>query len=149
MKKLFLVLLACCFIWSQAMASPVNKTLIAETQLDDDPTSITGTYNVQDYEKVAFWVEYDETEVGNAISIAITFDFSYDNTNFVTGYFYDLAGGLTTQTTESLSSDGWYYCWLNSSIGNPMPRYVRMTITATNTDADDLAVVTAYMSGNK
>lgn len=127
-------------------ASPINKTLISETQLDDDPTSVTGTYNVQDYEKVAFFVEYDETEVGNSISIAITLDYSYDNTNFVTGYFYDLAGGTTLQTSETLSSDGWYYLWLSPDW---QITYVRVTITATNSDADDLATVTAYLIGLK
>jgi hypothetical protein len=129
-----------------AWASPVNKTLISETQLDNDPTSVTGTYNVQDYSKVAFFVKYDETEVGNSISIAVTMHFSYDNSNWVTGYFYDMAGGSTLQTSETLSSDGWYYCYLDNKWQIP---YVRMTITATNSDADDLATVTAYMIGTK
>jgi len=148
-KKLFLALLGIAIATSVAFASPVSINLIAETQLDDDPTSITGTWGVSDFEKVGFWVEYDETEVGNSISVAVTMHFSYDNTNWVSGYFYDLAGGLTTQTSETLSSDGWYFCWLNSIIGNPMPTYVRLTITATNSDADDLATVTAYLVGVK
>ena len=149
MKKIMFLCLGFLLMCNMVFAGTINKTLIADTQLDDDPTSITGTYNVQDYSKVGFWVDYDETQVGNAISVAVTVHFSYDNTNWVTGYFYDLAGGLTTQTSETISSDGWYFFWLNSEIGNPMPNYVRVTITATNTDTDDLADVICYLVGVK
>lgn len=146
MKKVWLVVLVVLLMGSVAFASEANRTMITETQLDDSPTSITGTWNVQDYKKVGFFVDYDETEVGNSISIAITMDFSYDNSNWVTGYFYDLGGGTTLQTSETLSSDSWYYCWLDTDWSFP---YVRVTITATNTDADDLAVVIAYLVGIK
>ena len=146
MKKLFLTLLAVMLFCDMAMASPLSKTIITETQLDDSPTSITGTYNISDYNKAAFFVKYDETQVGNAISVAVTMDFSYDGTNWVTGYWYDFAGGATLQTSETLSSDGWYYLWLDPDWQIP---YVRVTITATNSDADDLATVTAYLVGTK
>ena len=136
MKKLFLTFLS--------FAGPVRKTIIAETQLDDDPTSITGTYNIADYKKVAFFVKYDETEVGNSISIAVTLDISYDGTNWIDASFYDYDGGTTLQTSETISSDGWYYCYFNPYV---QTIHVRVAIAATNTDADDLAVVTVYMVG--
>lgn len=147
MKRLIILLLAFMLIAGVAVASPVNKTIIAETQLDDDPTSVTSdTINIQDYQKVAFFVKYDETQVGNTISAAVTLDVSYDDTNWVDASFYDYAGGATLQTSETISVDGWYLCWFNPDLNVP---YVRMVITATNTDADDLAIVTAYMSGIK
>ena len=70
----------------------------------------------------------------------------YDGTNWISASFHDYAGGATLQTSETISADGWYYCWLDpdTAIVN-----VRMKITATNTDVDDLATVTAYLVGNK
>ena len=146
MKKALLVLLASLLFCGVAFAGPKNITIIAETQLDDDPTSVTGTWNISDFKKVGFFVDYDETEVGNSVSIATTAEFSYDNTTWVTGYYYDFAGGTTLQTTDSLSGDGWYYFWLDPDW---QLLYVRITITATNTDADDLATVTCYLVGLK
>lgn len=150
-KKVAVLLLALMLIGGVAFASPVNKTIISETQLDDDPTSVTSsTVNIQDYKKVGFWVEYDETQVGASVSAAVTLDVSYDGTNWLDVYFYDIAGTTTAQTSETISSDGWYYCALPDAYlsAGTIP-YVRMVITATNTDADDLAVVTAYLTGIK
>jgi len=152
MKKLFLsilgIVLATSLIFAaQAEAVPVNKTMIAETQLDNDPTSVTSsTFNLQEYSKVGFFVKYDETEVGETLSAAVTLDISYDGTNWVDASFYDYAGGATLQTSETISADGWYYCWFNPDLNAP---YVRMVITATNTDADDIILATAYIVGIK
>jgi len=145
-RKLVLAFLVCLFMTGQALAAPISKTIIAETQLDDDPTSVTGTWNISDFKKAAVFVDYDETEVGNSISLAVTMSYSYDNTTWVTGYFHDLAGGATLQTTETLSSDGWYYLWLDPDWEL---LYIRLTLTATNSDADDLATVIAYLVGYK
>jgi len=148
MRKALLVLLASLLFCWPAFASPVNKTLISETQLDDDPTSVTATArNVQDYKKVGFVVKYDETEVGNSVSVSISLDISYDNSNWIDASFYDFAGGATLQTSESLTSDSWYYCWFDPDWA--LPIYIRMVIAATNSDADDLATVTAYLVGVK
>jgi len=147
MKKVFLALLGILLATSLVFAAADNKTIISSTTLDDDPTSVTSsTFNIQDYEKVAFFVSYDETEVGNSVSIAITLDVSYDGSNWIDASFYDYGGGTTFQTTESLTADGWYVCWFEPDLNVP---YVRMVITATNTDSDDLAVVTAYLAGVK
>lgn len=147
MKKIFLTLLLILSFIGLAYASPINKTIIDTTQLDDDPTLIASSvYNIQDYTKVGFWVSYDETQVGNSISLAVTLTVSYDGTNFVSGSFMDVAGGTTPQTSETISSDGWYFFWLDS--GWPY-KYIKVTLTATNTDADDIASVAAYMVGIK
>ncbi len=146
MKKLILITLTVLLTVGLAFAAPDNKTIISSTQLDDSPTSVTGTWNIQDYKKIAFFVDYDETEVGNAISVAVTLDVSYNGTDWIDASFYDYAGGATLQTSETISADGWYYCWFNPDMNTP---YVRMVITATNTDADDLAVVIAYLVGIK
>lgn len=147
-KKFSILLLAFMLIAGVTLASPVNKTLVTATQLDDDPTSVTSdTINIQDYEKIGFVTVYDETEVGNAISGAFTIDFSYDGTNFFDGYFMDWAGASTPQTSETISSDGKYWCWLDPDWS--LPPYVRVVFTGTNTDADDLISVAVYIVGVK
>lgn len=146
MKKIFLSLIGLMFFAGTVFGAQVNRTLIAETQLDDDPTSVTGTWNIQDYKKVCFLVKYDETQMGLPVNATITMHFSYDNTNWATGGFYDIAGSTTIQTSENISSDSWYYCWLDSAWSIP---YVRMTITASDTDSDDIVAVTAYLIGEK
>ena len=150
MRKGLLIFLSCLLCYlpfvAPVLASPVTKTIIVETQLDDSPTSVTGTWNIEVFKMVAFFVKYVETEVGSSVSIVISLDFSYDTSSWVTGYFYDFAGGSTLQTTETFTEDSWYYFWLEPDWQMP---YVRVTITATGTDVDDLATVTSYLVGLK
>lgn len=152
MLKRFLVsLLALMLISGVAWASPVNKTIINAVQLDDNPTSVnSATINIQDYKEVGFFLQYDETQVGNSISAVVTADISYDGTTWLDMPFYDLAGTTTMQTTETISADGWYYFALPGAyypIGSIL--YVRVAVAATNTDADDILVINCYLIGTK
>jgi len=136
-----------------ALASPVNKAIIASTILDNDPTSVTSTVvNVQDYKKVAFFIYADETDSGNDTSAAVTLEVSYDNTTWIATSFYDAAGGATPQTSETLctgeSADQNYNFWM---IENQVAPYVRVVVTITGGDAggDDQIVILGYMAGVK
>ena len=144
MKKLIalalLFLLA--FFNSEAYAArTVVSTIITSTTLDADPTSASGTAKVPSADKVAFFVTYDETEVGG-ISVDVTVDVSWDNTTWLDAPFHDTAGGATMQTSETLSADSNFYLWLPYGLTAP---YVRIVIAATGSDADDTAVVAAYL----
>ena len=145
-KKILTVLVVVFMLSLTASAGSINETLISTTQLDDDPTSATGAINVQDYEKVGFWVSYDETEVGGGLSVAVTITVSYDGTNYVSGSFLDVAGGTTPQTSETLSSDSWYFFWFDA--GWPF-KYVTVTLTATGSDVDDICSVQCFVVGMK
>ena len=118
------------------------EKIIPSTTLSASPTLISGDKKVKSAEKLAFFVTYDETQVGNAISVAVTVLVSPDDVTYQAASFYDYAGGSTLQTSETISADGNYYFWFNRDLAVP---YVRVTITATNTDADDIAVVTATL----
>lgn len=147
MKKLLIAFLGIVLATSVCFAAPVNTTIIDAVTLDDDPTSTTSTtMNIQDYKKVAFFISYDETEVGETLSAAVTLDVTYDGTNWVDASFHDYAGGATLQTSETLSSDGWYYCWLDP---DTTVVSVRMVITGTDTDTDDTILTSAYLVGVK
>ena len=141
MKKLILLLAFLCFC-SPAFAArtSINKVIDAVT-LDADPTSASGSIRVGSADKLSFFVSYDETEVGG-IQVSVTLDVSYDGTNWSDASFYDYAGGSTLQTSETLTADTTtdYYFWMNSDLAVP---YVRVVITATGSDADDTAIVSA------
>lgn len=128
---------------TDALAARKNVSqIVATTTLDDSPTSVTGTKKILSAEAASFFVTLDETEVGNSVSIDITADASYDGTTWATAAFYDVAGGSTLQTTQSVLGDDTYYFWLDDQT---VPAHIRINITGNNTDADDTATVAGYM----
>jgi len=143
-KRIGLVLLALLLMSGVAQATTVLNSNIMDTDFNAVTTSDTSTaVDVSGYDKVAFYVKYDETQVGNAISAAVTLDVSYDNTTWLTGMsFLDIAGGATYQTSETISADGWYVFWVTK---DPCIPYVRVAVAATGTDADDLLNVKIYI----
>ena len=142
MRKFLVFLMFSVLLAMPLYASQTRETLISTTTLDADPTTTNGATYIGDCNKVAFFVTYDETEVGASVSAAVTMQISYDGDTWLSASFYDYAGGSTLQTSETISGDGSYYCWFNPDL--TVPR-VKLIITATNTDADDIAAVTAYI----
>lgn len=142
MKKLLSMLLISLFFAVNCYAANVYRSQIMDTEFDASTTTDeTDTMLVQGYNRVMFFVVYDETEVGNSISAAITCDISYDGITWLDMYFYDVAGTSTAQTSETLTADGSYCFWIKD-ICAP---YIRVAVAATNTDADDLLDVQVYI----
>jgi len=147
MKKLGLGLLAVLIIAGHAFAGIENKTIIDEATLDDSPVLTTSdSVYLQDYKKAAFFVNYDETSPYTSVSGAVTTQFSYNGTNWITGYFNDFAGGSTLQTSETISSDGWYYFWIDPDLEIP---FARVIVTGTNTTSQDSILLSVFLVGNK
>lgn len=145
MKKFLVYLLAGAFLFSCGIAQASGiRTHIIDQLLDDSPTSITGAWDISNYKKVAFFVDYDETDSGTVVSIAITAHISHDNTNFISYSWYDIAGTTTLQTSETMSVDGNYVGWLEFEKHIPI---LRITITATGSTATELADVDVYICG--
>lgn len=142
-RILVIAAIALFMLCGTAQASRVLTSQIVDTTFNAVTTTVNSTAtNIQGYDKVAFFVKYDETEVGNSISAAVSLQISYDNSNWMAASFFDYAGGATLQTSETISADGYYYCWFNKDLNVP---YVRMVVTATNTDTDDVLDVDAYV----
>lgn len=143
--KISVLFLALFLICSTAIAASVVQEVMDAT-IDGTPlTATSGTIGIQHLEKVAFFLVYDETEVGNSISADITIEISADNWTWIAGSFFDLAGGVASlETTEAISSDSTYYFWLERDMTIP---YVRIVVTSTNTDSDDLLDIVVYMAG--
>ena len=120
-------------------STPINAVL-----LDDSPTSVTSAaITTLEYQRVGLYWTYDETEVGG-VSGALTVQISPDNVTYFSAPFFDTAGGATPQTSETLTVDGSYICWLDKNI--PFG-YMKVIVTGTGTDADDtiLTTVKVYM----
>lgn len=141
MKKFIFLFISLMLLASTAYASESEvKSLMSAQTFNAVTTAANSTALYSGgLDRVAFWVNYDETEVGNSISAAVTLQMSFDNSTWFSASFYDYAGGATLQTSETISADGNYYFWVNRDLCAP---YYRVVITATNTDADDLLVVT-------
>lgn len=129
---------------SPAYAAGADKIHIIDQLLDNAPTSITGALDISSYKKVAFFVDYDETDSGGLVSIAITAHISHDNTNFISYSWYDIAGTTTLQTNETMTADGNYVGWLEVDKHIPI---LRITITATGSTATELADVDCFIAG--
>ena len=149
-RKLFAVTLACLLMFGVAgpvLASNFDVVEIMNVTLDDDPVAqnsdelLTGGY-----QNIAFVVEYDETEVGGGLSVAITVTVSHDGTTYQSAKFFDFDGGSTLQSSETLSTDSDYYLYFNRDMSFP---YTRIVATATGSDTDDTADVVVTFVGRK
>jgi len=147
-KKILVLLAVLMMLSAPCFARDAFKgTVIAETRLDADPTSVTSSgVDVSQYDKVAFWVTYDETESGGGVSMDITLEISYDNVTWLSAKFYDYTGAATLQTTENLAADASYYFYWNRDLNIP---WARVKCVGNATDADDLIDVTVNYSAQK
>lgn len=127
-----------------ALASPVSFTAIDEELTLASATS--PSIWIADYARPTVYVVYDETEVGNTVSATFTMEVSVDGTNWVSGYFYDFAGGSTLQTSETFTSDINYIAWFPTDVNYP---FIRVKMVAVNTDWDDTIELQAYITGIK
>lgn len=146
--KLFLLNFLVCGL---VFAGTVTTTIL-DTTLDDSPTFATSsTVRLHEFRKTGFFVDYDETEVGNSISAIVRLDVGHDSTEVSDDFweqmsFFDVGGGVTPQTSENLSSDGLYFFWLPIDTIAP---FARVTVTATSTDADDILDIEVRAIGIK
>ena len=127
--------------------------LIVENEIfDDDPIEYeSGIINIRGFKKVGFLVKYDETEVGNSVSLFLNLAIYPTQTIgshpfLASGFFYDFAGGTTLQSEQTITDDGQYYFWIPEDVAYP---YVEIRARAINTDTDDLVSLTIYRIGEK
>jgi len=147
LNKLLVIILAAMLLSGviRSYAGVDNKEIISLTTLDNVTTSASsGIIGIQDYSKASFIVDYAETE---AINSTLTITGSYDNTSWFDLSFYDLAGGTTLQTSQTLTGNGTYFCWL--PVSNWAIPFVNLTISSTETNATIVSNITAYITGSK
>ena len=121
MKKWIVALSLVLFLAWPAHANQVLRTVIAETTLTFSDSNPTVTLYIGDTSKLVVFIDY--VPDGNE-QIDITFDVSYDNSNWVDANFYDYTSSAvpTLQDSESLTTETWYYAYWLDALAAPYMR---------------------------
>jgi len=143
MKKLIGAILAILLLASPCFAAQVLTTAIAETALTKSASETKATIYTGDTEKLVVFVDYD---ANSNEPLDISFDVSYDGTNWLDAKFYDYTGGATLQTSEQLTADGWYYAYWIDELSPP---YVRIHTIGNTWSSGSTATVTVYTAEQK
>lgn len=145
MKKVLsiLIMMALAFCLALPAEAAGRIKIIDSVTLDDSPTTtVSSVVNVESAEKVGFFLDYDETEVGNAVQGRITIETSYDGSTWIGTYFIDQEGGDASWVSEEyLTGDQSYFFWLPDNMNYSR---ARVRVTGTNTDSDDTIVVDCW-----
>ena len=140
MKKLFVIGLVLAFCIALPIYANAGQRVneVASGTIDDDPVFVSSDA-VKTYQRKAFLIEYDETEVGNSVSGTVNYRVSFDGTNWIPASWFDVDGGVTPQTSETFTEDTNYYMWVDN---NAVAPFVDIGVNGINTDADDTIAVT-------
>lgn len=146
-KKLFLALLIVGLLAETVLAGSGTREVL-DTTIDfvGDQIATSDTMYVQDNKLTSFFVDYDETVTDHDVDATITLQVSYDRSAWLSDGFYDINGGATIQTSETLSADTWYYFWTDAGRVSP---YRRVLVTGRSCDTNDTITVNAYEIWNK
>ena len=140
MKKLFIILFLS-FV-GLAFGRYNIDTVISDTL--NTTITLTDSTDIQAFEKICFRISYDETEVGNSVSAAITFELGTDDDWTDFNILLGSDGTDAPQANVSFSSDGEKVVYLPYGVSGDQ---LRITATGTNTDADDIAVIVVKRIG--
>ena len=147
MKKLLLVLALSGLLVSQLFAGQVQEEIISITNLTNSSSLATsGPIYVGDYKKLSFIIYNDETDAGAVVNNTFSMRGSYDGTTWLTQSFNDFASPITLVTSESLTTDTNYFCWLTPIMTMPI---LNVTITTDAETSGNYTNVTAYLIGEK
>jgi hypothetical protein len=131
MKKLLLVLMAVLLV-GPSYAAQTEKTLVDGVTLTRPSPRTEGNSYIGDSDKIAFFVTYDSSRETAAVTANVTVSVSLDGKNWQDISWFDAAGGVTPQTSETLSTDGTYYGWFDRAITAPR---IRIGIDMTEANA--------------
>lgn len=140
MKKVMLVVALLALLAGQVYAGQ------RVTELADETLSKTNTdtgwleRNISDSKRVSFFVTMDSSASTPAVTAEVTAQVSADGVNWTDVKWSDLAGGTTAQVTETLTGDGTYLMWLDSTVPMPYIRIKVLTTASAKWPADSAAI---------
>ncbi len=147
MKKLLVSIIFAFVVIGSVHAGEFSRTILSSTtlQASTGKDATTSTVRTFDFDKLGFFIGYDETEVGNSVSATIVAQVSDNGTDWVTTFFHTYPSGATIDTV-SLSVDGEYFIYMDRTIPKP---YMRVNIAGNNIDVDDIAVIDVELVGTR
>ena len=116
MKKLLVVLIGLAIglnCYADVNNKIVDRTLTLSAEVEDTGINSTG------FKRTAFFVDYAELGNSDAIEATISFEASRDNVNYAEIPFFDVAGGVTPQTSERITADSTSLMWLDRDLNFP------------------------------
>ena len=133
MKKLILLLIVLCVTVLNA-GTKGHQIQIIDQLLDADPTSIqSDSIDVSGWDAISFVCKYDETEVGG-VSAVLTVEAGDGDNWFDYDILLDKNGTDVPSASIAFTADDEYAFYLPQ--GFPFTK-IRVTVTATGSDADD------------
>ena len=142
MKKTLVGILVLLASLSYSQRLEYNEEIIDQL-LDASPTSITSdSIHIGAWDKIAFAVKYDETEVGGGVSAVLTVEIGDGDTWFDYDILFDKNGTDGPSANIAFTADDEYFFYLPPGVTG---QWLRVTVTGTGTDADDLVQINVTM----
>ncbi len=141
MKKLFVVLIGLAIglnCYADVNNRIVDRTITLSAEVEDSGI-IT-----KDFKRMSFFVDFAELGTSDGMEATISFEASRDNVNYVEIPFFDVAGGVTPQTSERITADSTSLMWIDRDLAFPFLKVeINPTITAGQIDIE------VYISGQR
>jgi len=124
-KKLLFAIALVALLAGQVYAGQVITEIIPEETLTGTSDRVEADLNIADAEKVTFFVTYDQDGSTVGVTSTVSVAVSLDGTNWQDISWFDVAGGVTPQTSEQLTTDATYVGWLDSRLTS---KYIRIAV---------------------
>lgn len=129
MNKVCLIVLLMALMASPVFAAQTQRTIVNGVTINRATPETEGTINVSDAEKIAFFVTYNSSSTTTGVTATVTASASVDGVNWQDISWFDVAGGVTPQTSEALDTNGTSYIgWFDKALTAP---YIRIGLDIT------------------
>lgn len=102
-------------------------TMIDEETLSGTADTVAADRYIADAKRVTFFITYDRDGTTAAVTTTVTVAVSVDGVNWHDISWYDVAGGVTPQTSEEFTIDTTYAGWFDNALNAP---YIRVRATS-------------------
>jgi len=128
MKRIWLVVLAVALLVSPVFAAQTTTEIIDTTLTNSVPAKEADSY-IGDADKVSFFVTLNSSSTTTGVTANVTVAASIDGIHWQDISWFDVAGGATPQTSETLTSSGTYVMWVDKALTAP---YIRVRVNMVN-----------------
>jgi hypothetical protein len=128
MKQIALAIALLALLAGQVYAGQVITTIIDDETLTGTSDRVEADKGIGGDERVTFFVTYDQDGSTIGVTSTVTVAVSIDGVNWQDISWFDVAGGVTPQTSETLTTDTTYVGWLDSRI---TAKYIRIAVKST------------------
>ena len=122
MNKALLAVLMVFLLVTPSYAAQTQKTIVDEVTISKASPLAEGNTNISEAEKVTFFVTYTSSSPTEGVTANVTASISYDGIHWQDISWFDVAGGVTPQTSETLTTNQTYVGWFDKALTAPRIR---------------------------